>query len=98
VDTAEESQQDWMNEKQMNFLRVQKKWQVTAIEDGEMYIYQFETDTQDPKNVVFSAWWVKNSKTTPRRILMDVETARCYWENAVDKRGGVITLKEQFND
>jgi len=82
----------------MNFLRVQKKWQVTARGSaGAVYIYQFETDTQDPKNVVFTAW-VKDSNPTPRRILMDVETARCYWENAVDKRGGVVTLKEQFND
>lgn len=81
----------------MNFLRVRKKWQVTSLDFGDMYVYQFETDSQNPKNVVFSAW-VKDSKATPRRILMDVETARCYWENAVDKRGGVITLKEQFND
>ena len=81
----------------MNHFRTRKKWQLAAQGSKECDIYQFETDSVEPRHVVFKVW-TRGGKMPARVYNLDTESARGYWAYIVRTHGAVITLQEETND
>jgi len=81
----------------MNHIRTRRKWQLAAQGPKECDIYQFETDSLEPRLVVFKVW-TRGGKKSPRVYKLDTESARGYWVYIVRNHGAIITLQEETND
>lgn len=81
----------------MNHFRIRKKWQLAAQGSNECDIYQFETDSLEPRLVVFKVW-TRGGKMPMRVYNLDTETARGYWGYIVRAHGAILTLQEETND
>lgn len=81
----------------MNHFRIRKKWQLAAQGSKECDIYQFETDSAEPRHVVFKVW-TRGGKMPARVYNLDTESARGYWAYIVRTHGAIITLQEETND
>jgi len=80
----------------MTPIRTRRKWQLAAQGSKECDIYQFETDSAEPRHVVFKVW-TRGEKDPVTVYDTNLETAREYWDY-VTARGAILTLEEETND
>jgi hypothetical protein len=81
----------------VNHFRTRKKWQLVAKGSKESDVYEFETDSIQPKLVVFKVLYGEKNSCV-RIYNTDIETARGYWKYLIAMRGAILTLKEETND